>query len=155
MKRILVLSTLLLWISAYLISINSYKIQVGDYRKQVASNASLPAKEAWFDGIVESYDLSKETMIFKTTSPYTNRVIKYVIHFRGNHKLSTILANGTYHLKLLLNSNEMPYKAPKNQSGFDYDLYLFAKGIRGQFSLIDFQTLDPPPPMSTLPSNGI
>lgn len=144
MKRILVLSTLLLWFSTYLISINSYKIQVGDYRKQVASNASLPAKEAWFGGVVESYDLSKETMIFKTASPYTDRMIKYVIHFRGNHKLSTILANGTYHLKLLLNSNEMPYKAPKNQSGFDYDLYLFAKGIRGQFSLIDVQTLENP-----------
>ncbi len=141
MKRTLVIVALFIWIFSFFLIEDNYIKTVEKHRLDLPSNIESGMQLHSFEGRVTSYDLEKNSMIFETQSPLSNKIIRYKLLFKNLPELMEEIINQNYHFNIELDLNQNIFRSPKNPYGFDYDYYLFSQGIHGQFYVQGFEAI--------------
>ncbi|MBM7560726.1 DNA internalization-related competence protein ComEC/Rec2 [Fusibacter tunisiensis] len=136
MNRKFVFSMCLIVVSLYFMTQTHYLGLVSEKRAEVPTNTDIGAYEVTIQGKVNAYNLSKSYMIFETKDSKNGNSILLRLNFRGIGSVETLLLKKQYHLYVTLDQNKNPFISQKNTFGFDYDRYLFANGILGQYKII-------------------
>jgi competence protein ComEC len=140
MKRFLVVIAFVMWMFTFLVSKHNYIRTVEEHRINLPSNIEIGQQLHSFEGRIISYDIEKSSMVFETTSPVSNKHIRYRLLFKNQPELISEIINQNYHFTIDLDLNQNIFRSPKNPYGFDYDFYLFSQGIHGQFYVQDFRS---------------
>ncbi|MDW7659970.1 MAG: DNA internalization-related competence protein ComEC/Rec2 [Bacillota bacterium] len=141
MKRTLVIVALFIWIFSFVLSEHNYIEMVESQRLDLPSNIKADMQLHSFEGRVTSFDIEKNSMIFETYSPLSDKKIRYKLLFKNLPGLAEEISNQNYHFNIELDLNQNIFRSPKNPYGFDYDYYLFSQGIHGQFYVKGFEVI--------------
>lgn len=134
MRRSFFLLTFLLVIVLAFAMNAQYKGMVYRQKQSLKSNIKHPISEQIMKGTIIDLDLEKGTFIMRIkTSNFSKKVM---IKVNDPLILNQIYENGTYNVSILINSNQHQYTMPKNRNAFDYDKYLFSKGIVNQYYML-------------------
>lgn len=134
MRRSFFLMTLLLVLALAFTMNAQYKHMVYEHKQSLKSNIDYGVSEHVLTGTIVDLDLEKGTFIMKINESFWAR--KAVIKVSDPLILKGLHEIGTYNVSILVNANQHQFVMPKNRSTFDYDKYLFSKGITKQYNML-------------------
>lgn len=139
MKRPIVLFAIFFTLLCGFISVRNYKSLVWETRQMIPSNEIREPQMVTFKGRVASYDLSTDAVIFSTRHPVTRQSIKLRLRSGSQPDFLSEIVSGRYHFQVTVNSMRNPYRSHKNNHVFDYDRYLYALNIWGQYEVQSYE----------------
>lgn len=143
MRRNLLLLTLLASIVLFVIMNHQYKDTVHLAKQTLKSNGDYAQKLCVAEGTLVDYNLENKTFVIKLSKVEGHSVqLKWQIKLKDTSILEELVEKETYHIKIEVDLNQHQFTAFKNRYAFDYDAYLFANNIKGQYFLVSLIDAD-------------
>ncbi len=137
MRRTLLFLTLVAAVVLFVIMNHQYKDTVHQAKQTLKSNGDYAQKLCVAQGNLVDYNLENKTFVIKLSQIDNQDVqIKWQIKLKDASIIEELVENETYHLKIEVDLNQHQFTAFKNRYAFDYDAYLFANNIKGQYFLV-------------------
>ncbi len=137
MRRNLLLLTILSAILLFVVMNNQYIATVYNAKQALKSNIDYDTKLSLVEGILVDYNLENKTFVLKLSKFEGQKVqLKWQIRVKDVSTLTELIERKTYHVAIQVDLNQHQFTATKNRYAFDYDAYLFANNIKGQYYLV-------------------
>ncbi len=137
MRRNLLFLTLVVTVFLYFYMNNQYIETVYEAKQNLKSNGDYDQNICVVEGKLVDYNLDNKTFILKLSEFEGREVqLKWQIKMKDTSILLKFIENKTFHLKLNVDLNQHQFTAAKNRHAFDYDSYLYANNIKGQYFLV-------------------
>lgn len=137
MRRNLLFLTLVMTVFLYFYMNTQYIETVYEAKQNLKSNGDYDQNICVVEGKLVDYNLENKTFILKLSEFEGRQVqLKWQIKMKDTSILLKLIENKTFHLKLNIDLNQHQFTAAKNRHAFDYDSYLYANNIKGQYFLV-------------------
>lgn len=125
-------------IALYVVMNAHYISLVSKTKAHLKSNVTYPKEYCTVIGTITDYNLSNQTATVKIHAIQGEaKKATWQIKFNQEDLLDQIIRSETYEIEFTVYRNQYQYISNKNKMSFDYDEYLYSKGITGQYSVIE------------------
>ena len=140
--RCMVILSLLCTLAVYHIVETNYFNLISDYRSTTPSNLKQNVVLKKLEGHVVSLNTEKSTFIFKAKNLKHKILVYYDDKERDTSLIEKAILNDQSFLKIELNMNERQFRETHNAYEFDYQKYLYANNIIGQYHLKSYEVIN-------------